>query len=133
MPVPTRGERDERQADAGRGKRQRVERRDLEQQAREKAREQERAGDSDNEACAREDEALAEDAPEDAQPIGAERHADAELARPLADREREHAADADRGNRQRERGEAAEKRGVCWVRSILLPNFSLMHQRSSGW
>ena len=53
-----------------------------------------------------------EHAAQDAGAVGAERHADAELARALAHREREHAADADGGDGQREHREAAEERRV---------------------
>ena len=45
-----------------------------------------------------------------------DRQPDAELARPRADRERQHAGDADHGNRQRDGGKAAEDERVQPVR-----------------
>ena len=43
--------------------------------------------------------AFAEDHPQDRAALGSERHSNPELVRTLADREREHARDSDRGNR----------------------------------
>ena len=79
---------------------------------------------ADGEADERHRGAFAEDHPQDRAALGAERHADAELVRPLADREREHAGDADRGDGERQPREQADERRVEPLRrDRLVPDF----------
>src|SRR6185436_11118511 len=67
---------------------------------------------ADGETEERHRDAFAEDHPQDRAALGAERHADAELVRALADREREDAGDADGSDGERQPGEQADERGV---------------------
>src|SRR6188768_793956 len=109
---PRGAERDQRQAETRRDERDRVERRDFEEEALEEARQQHRAGDAEHETASRQQQSLAEYTAENSQLIGTERHPDPELPRAFADREGEHAADANRRNRQRQYRKAAEQRRV---------------------
>ena len=55
---------------------------------------------------------MTDDEPQDVRARRAEREADADLLRPAADQIREHAVNADRRERERERAERAEQRHV---------------------
>ena len=61
-----------------------------------------------DDADERQPDALDDDELQDVAAAGAERHADADLLRPLLDRVREHAVDADRGEDQRDAAEERE-------------------------
>ena len=67
---------------------------------------------ADHQADRRHHRAFAENHAEDRPRLGAERHADAKLVGALADRKRQHAADADHRDGEREQREQSDQRRV---------------------
>ena len=99
-------EEHERHDDEGRH----VGRLDAEEQVRDELRERQRADDAERDADRDHPDALSQDHAQHFAALSAERHPDAELLHALADRERHDAADPDRRDRQRERGEDGDER-----------------------
>src|SRR5262249_46312633 len=81
----------------------------VEEERREKARQEERAGDPCGEADRGQAQALAEDQPQDRAPRSAEGEADTDFARAAADVVGDDAVDPDEGEEERGRAEEAEK------------------------
>src|SRR5690606_30941338 len=106
---PAREERGQREHTDDRRETRGIDARDAEQLAFQDLAERERASDADRERKADEPPRVTEHEATDARGIRADRHAHAELAAALGDRERQHAVDADRGQQQGERREHAEQ------------------------
>ena len=87
------------------------ERVDLEQQPAQQACRDEREDQPERAAGDHQSEAARDEQPHDARPVGAERHADADLLRPLRDAVADHAVEADGGQRQRQHPEGGQDEG----------------------
>jgi hypothetical protein len=86
-----------------------IDRAHLIEEAPDEPRHDERDRQADGDAAERQPQAARDHEAEHGRPIGADGHADADLARALADQVRQHAVNADCGKRERERREQTEQ------------------------
>ena len=100
-----RDRRDDDQQQRGQGVARRIGRRHVEEQRPHEARERQRARDADRDADEHELHAAADDHAQHVAGLGADRHAQPNLARALAHRVGHDAVEADRGEEQRDAGE----------------------------